>query len=165
MRSRGRKNRAIPPAIEIVASVSQGTQDCKNPRASHRPAVAKKTTITPSSPTLIGPRLPVSTLNKSPASSTAFPLMRNANFVRTNQASPSKIKTGVNATGFYEEILNSDSSTYGGSNVGNYGGVNACVNWSWQNQPHSIEINLPPLSVVAFKHIPPVPQLANKNSK
>ena len=74
-------------------------------------------------------------------------------------------RVGVNATGFYEEILNSDSSTYGGSNVGNYGGVNACENWSWQNQPHSIEINLPPLSVVAFKHIPPVPQLANKKRK
>jgi len=74
-------------------------------------------------------------------------------------------RVGVNATGFYEEILNSDSSTYGGSNVGNYGGVHACENWSWQNQPHSIEINLPPLSVVAFKHIPPVPQLANKTRK
>ena len=74
-------------------------------------------------------------------------------------------RVGVNATGFYEEILNSDSSTYGGSNVGNFGGVDACENWSWQSQPHSIQINLPPLSVVAFKHIPSVPQLPNKMRK
>ncbi len=74
-------------------------------------------------------------------------------------------RVGVNATGFYEEILNSDSSTYGGSNVGNFGGVDACENWSWQSQPHSIQINLPPLSVVAFKHIPAIPQLANKMRK
>jgi len=68
-------------------------------------------------------------------------------------------RVGVNATGFYEEILNSDSSTYGGSNVGNYGGVHASEHWSWQGQPHSIEINLPPLAVVAFKHIRPDPGL------
>ncbi|NBS51776.1 MAG: 1,4-alpha-glucan branching protein GlgB [Spartobacteria bacterium] len=74
-------------------------------------------------------------------------------------------RVGVNAPGFYEEILNSDSSTYGGSNVGNYGGVDASENWSWQSQPHSIQINLPPLSVVAFKHIPAVPLVANKMGK
>ena len=60
-------------------------------------------------------------------------------------------RVGVPRTGFYEEILNTDSETYGGSNVGNYGGVEAHQDWSWQNQPHSIEINIPPLSVVAFK--------------
>jgi len=60
-------------------------------------------------------------------------------------------RVGVPRTGFYEEILNTDAETYGGSNVGNYGGVEAHQDWSWQNQPHSIEINIPPLSVVAFK--------------
>jgi 1,4-alpha-glucan branching enzyme len=60
-------------------------------------------------------------------------------------------RVGVPRTGFYEEILNTDAETYGGSNVGNYGGVEAHQDWSWQSQPHSIEINIPPLSVVAFK--------------
>ena len=60
-------------------------------------------------------------------------------------------RVGVPQPGFYEEILNTDAETYGGSNAGNYGGVQAHADWSWQNQPHSIEINLPPLSVIGFK--------------
>lgn len=60
-------------------------------------------------------------------------------------------RVGVPQPGFYEEILNTDAETYGGSNAGNFGGVQAHQDWSWQNQPHSIEINLPPLSVIAFK--------------
>lgn len=60
-------------------------------------------------------------------------------------------RVGVPNPGFYEEILNTDAETYGGSNAGNYGGVQAHADWGWQNQPHSIEINLPPLSVIAFK--------------
>ena len=60
-------------------------------------------------------------------------------------------RVGVPHPGFYEEILNTDAETYGGSNVGNYGGAQTHKDWGWQNQPHSIEINLPPLSVVAFK--------------
>lgn len=60
-------------------------------------------------------------------------------------------RVGVPHPGFYEEILNTDAETYGGSNAGNFGGVQAHEDWSWQNQPHSIEINLPPLSVIAFK--------------
>ena len=60
-------------------------------------------------------------------------------------------RVGVPQWGFYEEILNTDAETYGGGNVGNYGGVQANADWSWQKQPHSIEINVPPLSVVAFK--------------
>ena len=60
-------------------------------------------------------------------------------------------RVGIPRSGYYEEILNSDAEIYGGSNVGNYGGVQAHEDWSWQNQPHSIEINIPPLAVVAFK--------------
>ncbi len=60
-------------------------------------------------------------------------------------------RVGVPQAGFYSEVLNTDAETYGGSNVGNYGGVKTHADWSWQNQPHSIEINVPPLSVVAFK--------------
>jgi len=59
-------------------------------------------------------------------------------------------RLGVAAEGWYEEILNTDAETYGGSNVGNYGGVHADA-IPWQGQSHSISINLPPLGVVAFK--------------
>ena len=60
-------------------------------------------------------------------------------------------RVGVNAPGFYQEILNTDADLYGGSNVGNYGGRWADEHWSWQGKPHSILVDLPPLAVVAFK--------------
>jgi len=59
-------------------------------------------------------------------------------------------RVGVNSPGWYEEILNSDSESYGGSNVGNWGGREAEA-WSWQGKPHSILVDLPPLAVVGFK--------------
>ena len=34
-------------------------------------------------------------------------------------------RLGVPAAGYYAELLNSDSSVYGGSNVGNGGGVHS----------------------------------------
>jgi 1,4-alpha-glucan branching enzyme len=59
-------------------------------------------------------------------------------------------RLGVIGEGFYEEVLNTDAETYGGSNVGNYGG-----RWaepiSWQGRGWSIQADLPPLSVLAFK--------------
>jgi 1,4-alpha-glucan branching enzyme len=62
-------------------------------------------------------------------------------------------RIGATGEGWYEEILNTDADTYGGSNTGNYGGVHADA-IPWQGQSHSISINLPPLSVVAFKKHP-----------
>jgi 1,4-alpha-glucan branching enzyme len=57
---------------------------------------------------------------------------------------------GVPAEGFYEEALNTDSVAFGGSNMGNGGGV-----WSApvasHGRPHSISVTLPPLAVVAFR--------------
>src|SRR5256714_13303682 len=53
-------------------------------------------------------------------------------------------RIGVPGEGFYEEILNTDAQTYGGSNVGNYGGMHA-EPVSWQGQSHSILPRLPPL--------------------
>jgi 1,4-alpha-glucan branching enzyme len=48
---------------------------------------------------------------------------------------------------FYKEILNTDAAVYGGSNVGNMGGI-----WteqlSWHGQPCSAMITLPPLATV-----------------
>jgi len=59
-------------------------------------------------------------------------------------------RVGVPQPGFYRELLNSDSDAYGGSNMGNKGGLPADA-IPWQEQPHSILITLPPLAVVYFK--------------
>lgn len=59
-------------------------------------------------------------------------------------------RLGVPQDGFYREIINTDGETYGGSNVGNLGGLLADA-VEWQGRTHSIVINLPPLAVVAFK--------------
>ena len=61
-------------------------------------------------------------------------------------------RVGITTQGFYEEVLNTDAETYGGSNVGNYGGRYSDENWAWQGKPHSILLDLPPLSVIAFKY-------------
>ena len=59
-------------------------------------------------------------------------------------------RAGVPGEGFYQEILNTDAADYGGSNVGNYGGVHA-EPIPWQGQSHSIVLRLPPLAVSGFK--------------
>ena len=59
-------------------------------------------------------------------------------------------RLGVPEAGFYREIINSDAETYGGSNVGNYGGVTS-ENVPWMAREHSLLIQLPPLATVAFK--------------
>src|SRR5574341_1070020 len=59
-------------------------------------------------------------------------------------------RVGVPAPGFYRELLNSDSAHYGGSNLGNAGGLPA-DEISWQGQPYSILLTLPPLAVVFLK--------------
>ena len=59
-------------------------------------------------------------------------------------------RIGVPLLGFYQELLNSDSEHYGGSNIGNHGGVHA-QEVSHHNQPYSIVIEFPPLAAVVFK--------------
>jgi 1,4-alpha-glucan branching enzyme len=59
-------------------------------------------------------------------------------------------RVGAPGEGWYEEILNTDAETYGGSNVGNYGGMNAEA-VPWQGQSHSLNLTLPPLSTIALK--------------
>ena len=62
----------------------------------------------------------------------------------------SNYRVGVPRDGLYQEILNSDSEMYFGSNIGNYGG-----RWSelfgCNGREHSISIEVPPLAVVGFK--------------
>jgi 1,4-alpha-glucan branching enzyme len=62
----------------------------------------------------------------------------------------SDYRIGVPESGFYKEILNSDSSLYWGSNVGNAGGVYA-DSVRKHHRPYSIKLALPPLSVLVFK--------------
>ncbi|MGH7813286.1 MAG: 1,4-alpha-glucan branching protein GlgB [Candidatus Binataceae bacterium] len=59
-------------------------------------------------------------------------------------------RIGVPRPGLYREMLNTDSETYGGSNVGNVGGVMSAP-ISRRGFPHSIAIELPPLATVWFE--------------
>jgi 1,4-alpha-glucan branching enzyme len=56
-------------------------------------------------------------------------------------------RVGVPRAGYYEEIVNTDSSYYGGSDVGNSGGVMA-EDVPWHGQPYSVQLTLPPLAVL-----------------
>lgn len=60
-------------------------------------------------------------------------------------------KIGVPWGGRYDEIMNSDSSEYWGSNVGNYGGLDAWET-SWQGRGYAVSLNIPPLGMVVLKH-------------
>ncbi|EDY21761.1 1,4-alpha-glucan branching enzyme [Chthoniobacter flavus Ellin428] len=65
-------------------------------------------------------------------------------------------RVGVNGDGWWEELINTDAQTYGGSNVGNFGGQNAEPT-PWQGKSHSLLLRLPPLAVVGLKrHLPSV---------
>jgi 1,4-alpha-glucan branching enzyme len=59
-------------------------------------------------------------------------------------------RVGVPVGGFYRELLNTDAGHYGGSNVGNAGGVRADP-WPSGGQPWSVSLTLPPLGVVMLK--------------
>ena len=62
----------------------------------------------------------------------------------------SNYRMGVPQPGFYREILNSDSSSYGGSNAGNTGG-----RWAepipWQGRSYSLSLTIPPLGFLVLK--------------
>ena len=57
---------------------------------------------------------------------------------------------GVPASGFWEEIFNSDSEAYGGSNVGNYPGRKT-TGVGHHMRPDSIQVTLPPLAATIFR--------------
>jgi 1,4-alpha-glucan branching enzyme len=59
-------------------------------------------------------------------------------------------RVGVPGPGFYREILNTDSTYYEGTDVGNAGGVRA-EPIPWNDRPYSIKLRLPPLAVMYFK--------------
>ena len=59
-------------------------------------------------------------------------------------------RVGVPRSGFWKEVLNSDSMIYGGSGQGNFGGVEAAPvpSYRWES---SLSLILPPLGVLFFK--------------
>ncbi len=59
-------------------------------------------------------------------------------------------RVGVPRSGYYREILNTDSGYYWGSGAGNSGGVNA-EPIPWNGKPWSISLRLPPLAASYFK--------------
>ncbi|MEO6117209.1 MAG: 1,4-alpha-glucan branching protein GlgB [Pseudolysinimonas sp.] len=59
-------------------------------------------------------------------------------------------RVGLPFAGRWDEILNSDAADFGGSGVGNLGGVTAGPE-PWGDQPASVELTLPPLAAVWLK--------------
>jgi 1,4-alpha-glucan branching enzyme len=58
-------------------------------------------------------------------------------------------RVGAPSGGFYREVLNTDSTFYGGSDKGNGGGVEAEA-ISWHGLSHSLNLTLPPLATMWF---------------
>lgn len=61
-----------------------------------------------------------------------------------------RYRIGLPGDGEYQEIFNSDSSLFGGSDVGN-GGALKIDRHPWMGQPVSASLTLPPLGCVIFK--------------
>jgi len=59
-------------------------------------------------------------------------------------------RVGLPFAGRWDEILNSDAADFGGSGVGNFGGVTAEPQ-PWGDQPASVELTLPPLAALWLK--------------
>jgi 1,4-alpha-glucan branching enzyme len=59
-------------------------------------------------------------------------------------------RMGVPRGGMWEEILNTDALAYGGSGMGNLGGVEARESAA-HGRPHSVNLTLPPLGAVFLK--------------
>ena len=67
---------------------------------------------------------------------------------RTSRRSPRHgYRLGLPRSGRWVEALNTDSTYYGGSDIGNFGGVVA-EPLGWHGQPFSAEVTLPPLGVL-----------------
>jgi 1,4-alpha-glucan branching enzyme len=60
-----------------------------------------------------------------------------------------RYRIGVPEAGHWSEVLNTDASLYGGSNVGNLGGVETS-DVPWHGQARSIEVTLPPLAALVL---------------
>ena len=61
-------------------------------------------------------------------------------------------RIGVTENTTYKEVFNSDDSRWGGSGQTTHGLLQA-KNPPWHNQPHSLELKLPPQGVVFLKGV------------
>jgi 1,4-alpha-glucan branching enzyme len=59
-------------------------------------------------------------------------------------------RIGLPAAGSYEEVFNSDSSWYGGSNSGNSGPIQSAA-VPHHGREHSLTLTLPPLAAIVLK--------------
>jgi 1,4-alpha-glucan branching enzyme len=59
---------------------------------------------------------------------------------------------GVPTGGYWKELLNSDGAEYGGSNMGNAGGVEALPKKT-HGRPYSLRLTLPPLGALFLKKV------------
>jgi 1,4-alpha-glucan branching enzyme len=59
-------------------------------------------------------------------------------------------RVGVPTAGYWAELLNTDAAVYGGSNLGNDGGVAAQAEPT-QAQPYALVLTLPPLAALMLK--------------
>ena len=60
-------------------------------------------------------------------------------------------RIGVSRGGYWHERINTDSGLYGGSDLGNAGGVQTAPVPA-HGRPHSLELTLPPLATLILKH-------------
>ena len=61
-------------------------------------------------------------------------------------------RVGAPQGGRWQEIFNSDASIYGGTDVGNQGFVDA-LDEGTHGRPYSLDLTLPPLGLLVFKHV------------
>jgi 1,4-alpha-glucan branching enzyme len=59
-------------------------------------------------------------------------------------------RVGVPFGGYWRELLNSDAQEYGGSGMGNMGGMQAEA-VAAHGRPYSLNLTLPPLAIVFLK--------------
>jgi 1,4-alpha-glucan branching enzyme len=72
-------------------------------------------------------------------------------------------RIGLPRGGRWRELINTDFEGYGGSGVGNLGGVDAVAE-SWHGQPYSATLSAPPLGTVWFVHEGPEPAEPSRES-
>ena len=75
------------------------------------------------------------------------PVLVVSNFTPVERSSR---RIGVPKAGFWREVLNTDSSHYGGGDRGNMGGVESSK-VAAMGRNHSIEISIPPLTTLFFQ--------------
>jgi len=59
-------------------------------------------------------------------------------------------RIGVPREGCYHEVFNSDSESYGGSNMGNGSALLVAEDRPWMNRQYSLSLTLPPLAAIVL---------------